>query len=116
MQLRRRRKGMFNRGMSRRELQLQCCKEKTAQPVALFRLSALVDGEEARIIGIDHTMQQHDSEIRSRLHNMGLASGVFISVISGRRGSNYLLGVGNSRIAIESELAETIMVEKILLK
>jgi Fe2+ transport system protein FeoA len=74
----------------------------------ITKLSALVSGDRCRVITIDK-----DPEIRSRLNTMGISSGSAIEVLTGAKDSNFLVGVGNTRIALEFDLTAAITVQKI---
>lgn len=58
------------------------------------------------------------SELQGRLMGLGLFVGSKVRVLQGGNGKNkpLLLAVGNTRFAIEREIAETIMIEQIASK
>ncbi len=71
-------------------------------------MSVLKAGDTCRIIAFDH-----NEEVTSRLHHLGIAQGEVLVVISGSAGSNFLVGAGNNRIALEANLADAITVQRI---
>jgi Fe2+ transport system protein FeoA len=75
---------------------------------SILKLSRMKKGEKCRVVSFEN-----DAEIRSRLNDMGLATGSLVEVLTGGENSNYLISVGNTRIGIEPELAEAITVQTI---
>ena len=72
------------------------------------KLSKMNSGEKCRVIAVEN-----DSEIRVRLNDLGVVSGSLIEVLTGSKDSNFLVGIGNTRIGLEYKLAEAITVQRI---
>jgi Fe2+ transport system protein FeoA len=95
----------------RRELFLQFVSNKPLindySRMKITTLSQLKDGQEARIVAL-----RHDSQgMIARLNHLGLSAGLVVTIVAGGKGADFLVKVGDSRIALEPSLAEAITVQ-----